>query len=69
MKTNRLKYEIKQHKLNCTEIAEMVGLSKPALSRRLHAVTPWQFSQVVMIAQILEIPPEQWTEVFGLDER
>lgn len=64
MIASRLKPEMRKAKINCTELADMLGLSNAALSRRLNGVTPWLWPEVLAVAKILKIPPEEWEIIF-----
>lgn len=66
MIASRLKPKMRKAKINCMELAEMIGITNSALSRRMNGVTPWLMPEVVTVAKILDIPPDEWEVTFNV---
>ncbi len=64
MLSSRIKSEMQKENISCSELANKLGLSIFALSRRLNGITPWRWSEAVDVAKILQIPPQEWEEFF-----
>ena len=69
MVASRLKPEMRKAKINCTELAEMIGITGSALSRRINGTTPWMWHEVLAVAKILHIPPDEWEAFFILCDK
>lgn len=51
------------------DVADELGISPTALSKRIHGHTDWQFREVLRICKVLDMSLDQFAGFFPLDEK
>lgn len=64
MRGNYLRAWIIRAGMKNQDLAEALGMSTVALSRRINGRAPWLWSEVQAAGRLLNIPMEEWAQVF-----
>lgn len=65
MRANYIRPLIRRAGMKNADLARELGISEYALSRRINGTSPWLWTEVLAAAKILQIPAEEWEQVFG----
>lgn len=53
---SNIRAEVARRRINQTDLADLLGLSQAAVSRRLAGITPMRLDEIAVIADLLDCP-------------
>lgn len=68
MNVNELRAEIARKGIQHNELADYIGISATAFSKKINGKNEFKLSEITKIAKMLDITPERRNEIFFTDE-
>lgn len=64
MRLNELKFEISKKRYGMSEFAELLGLSRSTLFRKINGITEFKLAEIQQIKKLLNLSDQRTIEIF-----